>query len=178
MNEKKKMQTARDEINVINKEYSWQFKSNLAIIYSLTAPTYSPRLSSESAEQEDALGGLANWAIVMGIVRHLAARFKINVGVLKIEATSDSSSPAWITMNTMWTHNGHARHTRTTTKRQAHRLSRSSSKIRSPIAHSKYEYCVCGRSTADGLAEGEGDYAKCRAFNNFLKLRYQILISY
>lgn len=42
--------------------------------------TYSsPGLLPESAEQENILGELPNWAIVMGIVSQLAARFKINV---------------------------------------------------------------------------------------------------
>lgn len=109
---RKRCKLRRDEINVINKEYSWQFKSNLAIIHSLTAPTYSPRLSSESAEQEDALGGLANWAIVMGIVRHLAARFKINVGGIKNRGDQRQQQPRMnhneYNVNTQWARQAHS----------------------------------------------------------------------
>lgn len=109
---RKRWKLRKDEINVINKEYSWQFKSNLAIIYSLTAPTYSPRLSSESAEQEDALGGLANWAIVMGIVRHLAARFKINAVAIKNRGDQRQQQPRMnhneYNMNTQWARQAHS----------------------------------------------------------------------
>lgn len=120
---RKRCKLRKDEINVINKEYSWQFKSNLAIIYSLTAPTYSPRLSSKSAEQEDALGGLSNWAIVMGIVRHLAARFKINAGDIKNRGDQRQQQPRMnhneYNVNTQWARQAHSDNNNKATSPQA-----------------------------------------------------------